>query len=312
MKNIIFPFFVTIILVPVSGHAQILNKLKNKVQQAIERKIEQKVEEKVEREVDKATGKAVDNAWDAIFGADSATYNGSSIDTAKLKQLSSVFNQANIPTESQYSFDIKTTMEMKFIPKSGKLEPPTILEMYFKQGTKYTGSSYKADATKKQGEMMFMIADYQNKALVVLMSDNEKKYRTVMSMDPTLYNQSTEVENKQEPVDWNNVTEWRGYKKLGKRTILGYSCDGYSMANDIGKSEVWITRDEIFGMENFFNAGNMGMKSKFPSEMPYGMLVEMQSEDLKTGDKSIITLKEVKKGINQVFKMSDYPKFGEE
>jgi hypothetical protein len=312
MKNVIYSFFIAITIAPVFGNAQILNKLKNKVQQAIERKIEQKVEEKVEREVDKAAGKAVDNAWDAVFGADSASYNGSSIDTAKLKQLSSVFNQANVPTESQYSFDIKTTMEMKFIPKSGRLDPPTILEMYFKQGTKYTGSSYKADASKNQAETMFMISDYQNKALIVLMSDKVKKFRTVMSMDPTLYNLSAEVEKQQEPVDWNNVTEWRGYKKLGKRTILGYSCDGYAITNEIGKSEVWITRDEIFGMENFFNAGNMGMKSKFPSEMPYGMLVEMQSEDLKTGDKSIITLKEVKKGINQIFKISDYPKIGEE
>ena len=312
MKNVIFFFFIAITLAPVFGNAQILNKLKNKVQQAIERKIEQKVEEKVEREVDKAAGKAVDNAWDAVFGADAATYNGSSIDTAKLKQLSSVFNQANVPTESQYSFDIKTTLEMKFIPKSGKLEPPTMLEMYFKQGTKYTGSSYKADATKNQGEMMFMIADYQNKALVVLMGDNEQKYRTVMSMDPALFNLSNQVETQQENIDWNNVTEWRGYKKLGKRTIMGYSCDGYTITNEIGKSEVWITRDELFGMENIFNAGNMGMKSKFPSEMPYGMLVEMQSEDLKTGDKSIITLKEVKKGINQVYKMSDYPKIGQE
>jgi len=158
MKTIIYSFFIAIIIAPVYGHGQILNKLKNKVQQAIERKIEQKVEEKVDREVDKAAGKAVDNAWGAVFGADSANYNGSSIDTSKLKQLSSVFNQANVPTESQYSFDIKTTMEMKYIPKSGKLEPPTMLEMYFKQGTKYTGSNYKADASRNQGEMMFMIS----------------------------------------------------------------------------------------------------------------------------------------------------------
>ena len=312
MKNVIYFFFIAITLAPVYGNAQILNKLKNKVQQAIERKIEQKVEEKVEREVDKAAGKAVDNAWDAVFGADAATYNGSSIDTAKLKQLSSVFNQANVPTESQYSFDIKTTMEMKFIPKSGKLEPPTMLEMYFKQGSKYTGSTYKADPSKNQGEMMFMIADYQNKALVVLMGNNEQKYRTVMSMDPALFNLSNQVETQKENIDWNNVTEWRGYKKLGKRTIMGYSCDGYTITNEIGKSEVWITRDELFGMENFFNSANMGVQSKFPKDIPYGMLVEMHSEDLKTGDKSIFSLKEVKKGINQVYKMSDYSIYGKE
>jgi hypothetical protein len=93
---------------------------------------------------------------------------------------------------------------------------------------------------------------------------------------------------------------------------MGYSCDGYTITNEIGKSEVWITRDELFGMENFFNSANMGIKSKFPSEMPYGMLVEMQSEDLKTGDRAIFSLKEVKKGINQVYKMSDYPIYGKE
>jgi phage major head subunit gpT-like protein len=158
---------------------------------------------------------------------------------------------------------------------------------------------------------MFMIADYKNKALIVLMSEKDQKYRTVMSMDPTLYNQSNDLKNQSESVDWDNVTEWRGYKKLGKRTIMGYSCDGYAITNDIGKSEVWVTRDELFGIEHFFNTGNMGMKSKFPSEMPYGMLVEMQAEDLKTGDKSVITLKEVKKGINQVIKVGDYPTLGQ-
>lgn len=301
MKKSIFSFLILILLTPSFSKAQILNKLKSKVQQAIERKIEQKVEEKVEKEIDKAAGKAVDNAWDAVFGVDSS--NGkSSIDTTKLRQLNTVFNSANIPVESQYSFDVKTSLEMKFIPKSGKVEPPTLMEMYFKQGAKYMGSTIKQDQAKNQGEMMFMIADYQNKALIVLMGDNEKKYRTVMSMDPTIYNQSNQVNPTETPVDWNNITEWRGYKKLGKRTILGYSCDGYTITNEMGKSEVWVTRDEVFSMENFFNSANTGMKSKFPSEMPYGMLVEMQSEDLKTGDKSIMTLKEVKKGINQVFK----------
>jgi len=312
MKTSLFPFLILILLTPAISKGQILNKLKSRVQQAIERKIEQKVEEKVEREVDKAAGKAVDNAWDAVFGVDSTYSHSSGIDTNKLKQLNASFSQPNLPIENIYSFDIKTSLEMKFIPRSGRLEPPTMLEMYFKQGTKYSGSTYKADATKNQGEMMFMIADYQNKALIVLMGDNEQKYRTVMSMDPALYNQSNQVEKQQEPVDWNNVTEWRGYKKLGKRTIMGYSCDGYTITNEIGKSEVWITRDELFGMENFFNSANMGIKSKFPSEMPYGMLVELHSEDLKTGDKSIMTLKEVKKGINQVFKMIDYPIYGKE
>ena len=307
MKLFNFSFLILMLIAPSFSNGQILNRLKTKVQQAIERKIEQKVEEKVEREVDKAAGKAVDNAWNAVFGIDSS--NGkSSIDTNKLRQLNNVFNQANIPIENQYSFDVKTSLEMKFIPKSGKIDPPTQMEMYFKQGAKYMGSTIKQDQAKNQGEMMFMIADYQNKALIVLMGDNEQKYRTVMSMDPTTFNQSNQVNQTEAPVDWNNVTEWRGYKKLGKRTILGYSCDGYTITNEIGKSEVWVTRDEVFSMENFFNSSNIGLKSKFPSEMPYGMLVEMQSEDLKTGDKSIITLKEVKKGINQVYNMSEFPK----
>jgi hypothetical protein len=34
-------------------------------------------------------------------------------------------------------------------------------------------------------------------------------------------------------------------------------------------------RDEILCMENFFNSANMGVQSKFPSEMPYGMMVEI-------------------------------------
>jgi hypothetical protein len=198
---------------------------------------------------------------------------------------------------------------MKFIPKSGKVDPPNELEMFFKQGAKYTGSSMKQNLEKSQGEMMVVIADYQNKAMILLMDDKKNKSRMVTSLDPTIYQQSQPVNTSEEPIDWNQVTEWRGYKKLGKRSILGYSCDGYSMSGEFGTSEVWVTREELLGIDYFFNPSNMGMKSRFPSEIPYGMLVEMQAVDLKTGDKSIITLKEVKKGINQVYKMSDFPTF---
>ena len=57
--------------------------------------------------MDKAAGKAVDNAWEAVFGADSATYNGSSVDTAKHRQLSAVLIRLTYPLKISIVLKLK-------------------------------------------------------------------------------------------------------------------------------------------------------------------------------------------------------------
>jgi len=293
------------VLCQLSAEAQILNRIKNKVQQAIERKVQEKVEEKVDREVDKAAGKAVDEAWEAVFGPGATDEREqSSVDTAKLQQLRSLMGgSANVHVEPTYTFDTRTTLKLAYLPKSGKVEPPKYLEMYLTDGANYSGSAIRQEGKDGESGQMFIIADYANKAMILLMSEGAQKYATHLSMDSTLYPPPVEADAT---VNWNEVTEWRGYRRLGSRTIQGYACEGYVMANETGKSEVWVTRDMDVTMGNPFYPGNM--RSNLPREIPYGVPVEVSAEDLTTGDRTLMTLSEVKKGIGLTLRMSDYPR----
>lgn len=73
--------------------------------------------------------------------------------------------------------------------------------------------------------------------------------------------------------------------------------------------EVWVTRDESLGMHNMFKANNNAkqVRGKIPENYPYGMMMEMTSEDLKSGDKTVMRVTDISKNAQVSFTMSDYP-----
>lgn len=115
--------------------------------------------------------------------------------------------------------------------------------------------------------------------------------------------QYTENQNR------DNIEEWNGYSNIGTKNILGYPCDGYRSENDEQITELWITRDAEVGMYNLFraNASTKQMKGKIPDEYPRGMIMELTNEDQKSGEKTIMTVTNIKKDAKVSYAMSDYP-----
>jgi hypothetical protein len=278
------------------SNAQIINRLKQKATDAAERAVERKVDQ----ELEKAANRMVENSWNSIFGGE----NGAGASGLPFKMNS------NVQTEDQYSFDVVSIMKIESQKRSGKQEDPIYIDMHFNQNAEYTGTRIRSEELKKNESNVFIIYDFKNSAMVMLMGSNEGKFSFAYDWKDALTYAET-MENE-EDVNWDELEEWKNYRKIGTKTINRYTCDGYLSENDEAKSEIWVTRENLFGMEKWMgaNANTKQMKGSIPSDYPYGMLMQNIYEDKKSGDKVIMTVTEVKKNANISFKMSDYPRMG--
>lgn len=301
---------ITIVLVAVftsGAEAQIFKKLKKKAQQAIE----QKAEDKIDEEMQKAADRMVDNSWDAVFG-------GMALDEEN-GELPFLFT-GNATTEDVYTFNTVTTMKITSERSNGHSEPPMFMDMHFNKDAQYTGTAFRGGEMDKAGGSVFIIYDFKNAAMVMLLSSEDGKFSFAYDWQQALeYADDTLVRADSlagdsaavpEEINWDEVDEWNGYTKIGSRTIAGYNCDGYRSENAEGSGsiEVWVTRDTDFGMANMFkaNANTKQLKGHMPEDYPYGMMVEMTAID-ENGDKTMMQITDVKRDVKVEYAMADYP-----
>lgn len=276
------------------AEAQLLNRLKKKAKQAAEQKAEEKIAEQLQR----AAEQAVERSWNSIFGEWEADSSG------KMRVPFSM--NSNIETEDRYSFETITTMEMRARDKNGKEDPPVYVDMHFNDDDFYTGTKFHSqDMEKKEGDL-FIIYDLKNKAMLMLIEDEDNKFSFGYEWDQYL------IENdslSQTESDWEEIEEWEGYEKIGSKDILGYSCDGYQSQTDEQTVEIWVSRDNDFGMTQLFKAqaNAKQMRGKIPEDYPHGMVMEMHTENLKNGDKISMKIINIDKNANISYSMADYP-----
>jgi len=287
------------------AEAQIFKKLKKKAEKALEEKAEQKIDQ----EMQKAADKAVDESWDAVFGGfseggDSPFAMGS-----------------NVTTEDVYDFDVVATMEIKSEKANGKSEPPMFMDMHFNEDAQYTGTKFRGDQMNQAQGDLFIIYDLKNSAMIMLMKTEKDKFSFAYDWEQAKAageKVKEEMENagyedeieEEENSDTNDMETWGNYQKIGSKSIAGYNCDGYRSENQQQVVEVWVSRDAGFGMQNMFqaNANAKQLKGKLPEEYPNGMMMKMTMEDLQSGDKVLMEVKNIDTNADVRYAMADYPK----
>ena len=288
-----------------TAEAQLGKRLKDRAKNAAARK----AEDKIARELEKKAEQMVEKSWDTIFGE---IEEGSKSEDGKGTRNSMFKFSSNVATEDSYRFDIVTTMEVKTERKKGKSEPPLILEMHFNENEMYTGTKYRGKDIDAQQEDVFIIYDFKNSAMIMLMKSEENQFSFAYDWQQALQNaeemESTENENEEE-TNWDEIEEWKGYTKIGTKNIAGHSSDGYRSETEYGSTEIWVTRDLAYGMENMFraNANSKQLRGKVPGEYPYGMLMQMTSKDFESGDTVTMMVTDIDKNANIRYAMSDYP-----
>jgi hypothetical protein len=280
----------------VTAEAQLLNRLKKKAKEAAE----QKAEEKLTEQVEQAAQRAVERSWNSIFGEFTA-------DSSNGMQLPFTIG-SNVKTEDAYHFNTITTMEIQSVRTDGKTEPPVIMAMHFGDDAMYTGTRFESEEMKKQEDDLFIIYDFKNAAMLMLMSNENDRFSFAYDWKQD-FGSAESDSLYQEEVDWDEVDEWQNYKKIGSKNILGYNCDGYRSETDRERIEVWVSRDTEFGINNLFqaNANTKQLKGKIPEDYPRGMIMEMLNEDLANGGKTTIKVIDIDKNANISYSMADYP-----
>jgi len=280
----------------INAEAQLLNRLKKKAKEAAE----QKAEEKLTEQVEQAAQRAVERSWNSIFGEFTP-------DSSNGMQLPFTIG-SNVKTEDAYHFNIISTMEIQTIRTDGEAEPPVMMAMHFHDDAMYTGTRFESEEMQKQEGELFIIYDFKNAAMLMLMSNENDRFSFAYDWQQDLG--SAESDSLyQEEVNWDEVDEWQNYKKIGSKNILGYRCDGYRSDTDSEIIEVWVSRDTEFGINNLFqaNANAKQLKGKIPEDYPHGMIMEMHTEDLKNGGKTTMKVIDINKNADVSYAMTDYP-----
>ncbi|MGM0545798.1 MAG: DUF4412 domain-containing protein [Bacteroidota bacterium] len=280
----------------VDAEAQIMNRLKDRAKKAAADKAEEKVAEQVE----KAAQRAVERSWNAVFGE-------MLTDTTSGQRIPFSMS-SNVETEDAYSFTTITTMEIRTVDDKGKEEPPITMDMHFNEEGEYTGTGFESEEMKEEDGDLFIIYDFKNAAMLMLMDNEGEKFSFAYDWEQNFESEDSDSLYG-EDVDWENMDEWQDYKKIGSKNIMGYDADGYRSESDNEIIELWVTRDTGVGMNNLFyaNANTKQMKGKIPEEYPYGMLLEMKSENLKSGEITTMEVVEIDENASVSYSMADYP-----
>jgi len=284
-----------------SAEAQLLNRLKKKAKDAAAQKAEEKLAEAVERKAEQM----VEESWSSIFGEWEEGTDG--------EGRSPLFTMnSNVTTEDTYSFNTITTMEVEMTDKDGKKEPPITMKMHFNDDAMYTGTKYESEEMRKENGDVFIIYDFKNSAMVMLMQSEEDKFSFAYDWQQALeqaeaYEEEADAAN--ESGEEEETEEWGNYSKIGTKTIAGYNCDGYRTETDREITEVWVTREADFGMQRMFgaNANSKQLRGKIPTDYPQGTMMAMESRNLETGEKITMQVVDINRNASVTYAMSDYP-----
>ncbi|MGF1671799.1 MAG: DUF4412 domain-containing protein [Balneolaceae bacterium] len=277
--------------------AQILKKFKDKAKKSVENKVEQKID----NEIEKAAERMVENTWNSVFGEGFGDAEGRTGFPFSMN--------SNVTIEDVYTFDIVTTMQIENIKKNGKEDELMLMYMHFNEEELYTGTKISNDEMKKNQEDVLIIFDFKNEAMVMLMDSKDGKFSFAYDWKKAIQYAEELEDYDQDEINWEEVDEWQGFKKIGTRNISGYKCEGYESVTEDSKMEIWVTRDEDLGMHKMFQANSemKQLKGKVPENYPEGMMMQMIIEDLKSGEKTKMSVTEINKNASVSYSMNDYP-----
>lgn len=283
-----------ILLAANGAEAQLLKGLKDRVVNTIERRVEQNVEQRVMQEVDQTAGAAVDQSFATIFGDNAQNADG----TAAPSILSRMTDTSNIKTESEYRFDIATTFEMESFDSKGKSSGKSEMVFHYSADAPYTGTRIVSGEGANTGAAM-MIYDFNNSVMLMLMESEGSRFAMAYNWDMAVAGLDATP----------NPADVPSFERIGSRNIGGYNCEGYRTTDGDLVSEVWVTNEIASGMERIFQANrSMPMlKNNLPGDYPQGMLMEVNSENTKSGEKFQMRTKDIDTNSRATFRMSDYP-----
>lgn len=286
MKNFKLAALAILIMIPFSGQAQLLKKMKKKAENAVERTILNRTDQEAARGTDqgidavikgdnnkKKDKKSNKNISDDDLISESDIEN--KVSDEQKEQLGNMIGEMNdnqsgfgsgaADVLDEYKFSYRATMKIK----TGKKEEMEV-DYLLQPDVPYFGFAAEQDGAKSVSVM-----DMENYSMVMFIEQGAYKLRMSQQADKKLIDKiNKEKSNKQNDKDY-----LANLKEIEGKTILGYKCKGFETTNDEGTYRMWITSDTPVG---FLGAGMEMDPDEFeiPAELlamgKNAMVMEMQ------------------------------------
>ena len=268
-----------------------INKAKEKLEQKAEEKVEQKVDEKIDQEIEKLEEK---NRKEGEQGTPRETSEERS-----QRRMQGILKGIGVtgepvPFDDAYTFSTKIQMHLETFDKSGKkISDGEFITYMNPKEANFAYEVVSGDIGSK-GKGIFIL-DFKNKASIILSDEDGKKTGLVYGLNFMVDENAAKEEFTQEEIENTEFTTLNPYVSKTGRTkkIQGYSCDEFHYNNPEEKQEAtyWITKDLNLKTRDFF--GSLFNAATFSHGMGWGYLMESESIDKETGEKTKIDRKSV-------------------
>ncbi|MFZ0489782.1 MAG: DUF4412 domain-containing protein [Salegentibacter sp.] len=218
-----------------------------KLKKKVERRVEDAVTDNVADKAANEADKSVNKMWTMDFGKSGVPMMGEPVDPELIPET--------------YNFDWIYNMHIKTQGKD--------MDMLYhlKENQPYVGIEMP------QASNMLMVMDSKNNISVMFMESNGNKMMTATQM-----NTDTSKESEDEFYKDAKLT------KIGKKTILGYDCQGYQIENNEYIFKFYVTDETPINFTEVFAAQKKDMPTGFKEEWlkdGKGMMLEMNMTDKK-------------------------------
>ncbi len=303
---------ISILLVQPAQGQKLLNRFKNKVKQKVEQRVEKHIEKKVDDKIDKELDK-IENSLEKKNegeGSDiSSSTKAESRDEKNKRRMQGIMkgmgiSSTPVPIADNYKFDDLIQMHIESYDKSGAKISDGEFIVHFDPNSKNMAYEVLSGDIGKPGQGLFII-DTENGATIILSEENGKKSGIVYGMGAYMetMGETYQQEELEETPDMYLANP--NVKKTGKtKTIAGYECEEYIYSDEETKSNVWITKNLKMNTQDLFSS--LFKTSIYSHGMGWGYMMETTSEDLLTGEKSLMKVTKVETNANTKFAMRDY------
>ncbi|MFW6350806.1 MAG: DUF4412 domain-containing protein [Bacteroidota bacterium] len=276
-------------------------------------KVEQKAEERAEKKMDEKIDESFDNLEESMEGSEkeagSSSGNRENKDQKRMSALMKKMGVSSEPVsiEDKYHFSSKMSMHYKNMKSNGKVKDEGDVVTYLSSGKKnfaYEFTSGKPSGHKGPSKGIF-IMDYTNDATIILTDENGEKTGVVYGIklfDEAMTNEDDEyVEDYEDDEAFSNLDS----KKTGRtKNIAGYKCEEYAFETEDEKGSFWVAKDAEWKTNDTFSA--IFRTGLYSHGVFKGMLMESESTDKETGEKSMMQVTELNDKVSVEFVPEDY------
>jgi hypothetical protein len=287
----------------------LLERMAKKVSKKVEKKAEEKAEKKVDEKIEEEFYRLEDSL--EYDDGELQEQHSQDRDEQRMKAMMKKMGMSSepVPIAEKYRFASKMTMHFQNFDSNGTIKDEGDVVTYISPGEKNFAYEFVSGAPddRREPEKGTFIMDYENGATIILSNEDGKRTGVVYGIKFSEGDPTEEGEWDEEDFEDESDVDYikQNLRKTGRtKNILGYKCEEYVFDEEDEKGSFWITGKTGWKNSNAFSS--IFGSAMYMHGIYGGMLMESESTDKETGEKSKMKVTELNDDANVTFVTSDY------